>query len=62
MKDFLQIFREVFADTPKWFRIWMLICLVAGPALLAYSFYECGWKTLLLGNGAAFAAFTGMCQ
>lgn len=28
----------------------------------AYTFSKCGWKALFLGNGAGFAAVSGMCD
>lgn len=49
-------------DTPIWFRLWCVLCLVLGIATAVYTFKECGWRALALGNGAAAAAFTGMCD
>jgi hypothetical protein len=28
----------------------------------AYTFSKCGWKALFLGQGAVFAAMSGMCD
>lgn len=33
-----------------------------GVGLFAYTIKECGWKALFLGDGAFFAAATGMCE
>lgn len=60
--SFFWVIREIATSTPLWFRIWMVICLVFGIALTVYTFQECGWKAMFLGNGAAYAAFTGMCE
>lgn len=42
--------------------IWFAMCLILGTAFLTYTFKECGVKTFLLGNGAVYAAATGMCD
>lgn len=47
---------------PLWFKIWFVICLVVGIAAAIFTFQECGAKALLLGNGAPYAAMTGMCD
>jgi hypothetical protein len=46
---------------------WIIIMWVAGFILLAGSATfavvdKCGWKALMLGNGAGFAAMSGMCD
>jgi hypothetical protein len=48
--------------TPVWH--WALIALffVLGIAQLAYTWNECGWRTLLLGNGGFWAAQMGLCE
>lgn len=42
--------------------IGVAILIVTMMALPAYAFSKCGWKTFLLGDGAFYAAFTGMCD
>lgn len=38
------------------------IAVFFGVASAGYVFKECGWRALLLGNGAMYAAYTGMCD
>ncbi len=50
-------------NAPTWFKFWLIFCLVAGISAFAYSVNKCGiGKTFLLGNGALYAAATGMCD
>lgn len=50
-------------DVPFWMWIVSAIVLGIGVASFIYSSKECGLgKTLLLGNGAFYAAATGMCN
>lgn len=49
-------------DIPTWFKLWAVFCLVAGIATLVYTFSHCGPKALLLGDGALYAAASGMCD
>lgn len=39
----------------------LFFVFIAGSTVF-YTFSQCGWKTLLLGNGATMAAVTGMCD
>lgn len=39
-----------------------VIVVVLGISGLAFTFKECGWKTLLLGNGGFYAAVMGLCD
>lgn len=64
-RDFLDVVRDfldMLRDSPRWFKIWLVICFVLGTSLTVYAFYECGWKALVLGNHAGFAAFMDMCD
>lgn len=48
---------------PTWFKIFTVLFFVIGIAAFAYSVSKCGiGKTLLLNNGAFYAAATGMCD
>lgn len=58
LRDIMWMLREI----PVWFRVVMVVVLIAGTASTVYAFKECGWKALLLGNGAATAALMGMCD
>jgi hypothetical protein len=49
-------------DVPMWFKICAVICLVVGISSLVFTWKECGARTLMLGDGAVFAAATGMCD
>lgn len=46
------------------FALFMMIGFVAilGLSVTVVTFQKCGWKTLLLGNGAGAAAMMGMCD
>lgn len=39
-----------------------VVVLVLGISGLTFTFKECGWKTLLLGNGGFYAAVMGLCD
>ena len=47
---------------PLWFKIWFVVCLVVGIATAIFTFQECGARALLLGDGAMYAAVSGMCD
>ena len=47
---------------PFWFKILAAVFLVIGIAAAVFTFQECGVKALFLGNGAAYAAMSGMCD
>lgn len=44
---------------PNWAYVVFLIVAIASTVFVAT---KCGWKTLWLGNGAAYAAMSGMCD
>ena len=49
--------------TPTWYKIASFLMLIVGISAFAYSVSKCGiGKTFLLGNGALYAAVTGMCD
>lgn len=52
----------MWTDTPVWFRLWLVLCLVLGIAAASYTWSKCGARALVLGNGAFAAAATGMCD
>jgi hypothetical protein len=55
--------KAMWNDVPTLFKFWMVFCLIAGISTFAYSASKCGiGKTFLLGNGALYAAYTGMCD
>jgi hypothetical protein len=46
---------------------WLIVMLTAmffliGVSAAVFTFKECGWKTLFLGNGGFSAAMMGMCK
>ena len=45
-----------------WFKILAVVFLVIGIASAVFTFKECGTRALFLGNGATYAAMTGMCD
>lgn len=47
---------------PKWAYVLIVIWFVLAVSAAVFTFSKCGAKALLLGNGAAAAAFTGMCD
>jgi len=47
---------------PGWVYVVAVIWFIVSVGMLAFTFQKCGAKTLLLGNGAAPAAFMGMCD
>jgi hypothetical protein len=49
-------------DIPIWFRVLFAVFLVGGIAIAVYTFKECGARAFLLGNGALYAAVSGMCE
>jgi hypothetical protein len=49
-------------DIPIWFRILFVVFFIIGVAFAVFTFKECGVKALFLGNGATYAAMTGMCD
>jgi hypothetical protein len=53
---------KMFRDFPLAFRIWFVVCIVLGIVTLFYTLNKCGAKALLLGNGALYAAASGMCD
>jgi hypothetical protein len=44
------------------FHIWLAFCLLIMLSLLVYIFQQCGTKAFLYGNGAFYAAITGVCE
>lgn len=52
----------MFRDIPIWFKIWMVICLVLGISSMVFVLDKCGPKAFLLGDGAMYAAMSGMCD
>lgn len=40
----------------------VIVFTVFGIGLTAFTFNKCGMKTFFLGNGGAYAAFSGMCD
>jgi len=50
------------SDDPIWFRIAFICFFVLGLITLVYTVNECGVKAFFLGNGAPFAAVSGMCE
>jgi hypothetical protein len=46
------------------FAFFMMTGVIAliGLTVMITTFQKCGWKALLLGNGAVYAAMTGMCD
>ena len=49
-------------DVPAWAWIVAVVFLLIGVSAVAFTFKECGWKTLLLGNGGFYAAALGLCE
>ena len=48
---------------PTLYKIVIVLTLIAGISAFVYSSSKCGiGKTFLLGNGALYAAVTGMCD
>lgn len=47
---------------PTWFKIVAAIFMLFSVFATVRTFQECGTKTFLLGNGAFYAAVTGMCK
>lgn len=46
---------------------WLIVVLAVlflwiGIGAVVFTWKECGWKTLILGNGGFAAAATGMCE
>jgi hypothetical protein len=55
--------KEMWNDFPTWYKIAIFFILIVGISAFAYSASKCGiGKTFLLGNGAFYAAATGMCD
>lgn len=54
--------RDILDQIPLWFKILSVIFLIVGIASAVYSFKECGTKAFFLGNGAFYAAASGMCE
>lgn len=48
--------------TPTWFKILFVVFLVLGIASAVFTFQKCGTRAFLLGNGAGYAALSGMCD
>jgi hypothetical protein len=44
------------------FIVIVVVVLVLGISAITFTFKECGWKTLLLGNGGFYAATMGLCD
>jgi hypothetical protein len=47
---------------PAWAYALAVVFFVLGVSSVAYTWSECGWKTLLLGNGGFYAAIMGLCK
>lgn len=55
--------KQLWNDTPTYTKWVCIICLVVGLASVSYTFNECGFiRTLMLGKGGVYAAYTGMCD
>jgi hypothetical protein len=55
--------RDLFESTPTWFKVWFVICLVLGVAMMVFTIKECGAKkAFLLGDKAPIAIALGMCD
>jgi hypothetical protein len=55
--------KAMWNDIPTWYKIASVLTLIVGISAFAYSASKCGiGKTFLLGNGALYAAVTGMCD
>jgi len=44
------------------FNFLLLLFVVFNIGMAAFTFSKCGSRTLMLGNGGAYAAFSGMCD
>lgn len=52
----------ILREIPAWMRVVILVVFAAGVVSGVYSFHKCGTKAFFLGNGAFFAAVSGMCD
>ena len=49
-------------EVPVWAYIVAVMFLIVASGAISFTWKECGWKTMLLGNGGFFAAVSGMCE
>lgn len=49
-------------DVPVWAWILGSMFAVIATGVIAFTWKECGWKTVLLGNGGFYAAVLGLCD
>jgi hypothetical protein len=57
------MFKDLWNVVPTWFIVWTVIIVIIGSVTLTYTIQKCGFvQTMLLGNGAVYAAYSGMCD
>jgi hypothetical protein len=55
--------KSFFSEVPVWYLILVFVFFLFGCSLFVYSVSKCGiGTTLLLGNGAPWAAYMGFCE
>jgi hypothetical protein len=57
------MFKEMRGYTPTWMKVLVIVWLPLAIGGAAYTISKCGFiQSLLMGDGALFAAYTGMCD
>lgn len=57
------MFKELWNFLPTWYKIVMVVFLIMAIPMAVYTINKCGFvRTAMLGNGATYAAFAGMCD
>ena len=57
------MFKEMWDYTPTWVKVLTIVWLLLGVGGATYTISKCGFiQSLLMGDGALFVAYTGMCD